>query len=401
MTSRLSASRIGAAVLGASLALLVSALPAIAEVHVKPKPEWDQRGADVFLEGKDKKLDTSLIGLEIDGTNTKVQAYCVELPTPLEHGRGLKEVPWDKHPNPNTKFKENADKIAWILQYTFPLVKAKELGAVIGKDLDENEAIGGTQAAIWHFSDGAKLDKGRVKNGDVVALYDYLTGEKNTGIKEQPTPTLTVEPKEKSGNAGDLIGPFTVTTTAGEVVLKADLPEGVVLADKNGNPLADPKAGTLAVQDAGTKTEEFYVKVPVGTPDGKASFSVEANAELAQGRLFVSSNDQLQTQSLVVAFPAKASLKAEGSVSWATAPASSTPPPSSSVTTPPTSTTESTPASTPPAPTTTTTPVPAGGSSGDLASTGASIFVPLIIGIVLVGGGAGALLVMRRRKSAP
>ncbi|HWO63220.1 MAG TPA: thioester domain-containing protein [Umezawaea sp.] len=397
MTSRLSASRIGAAVLGASLALLVSALPAAAEVHVKPKPAWDQGGADVFLEGKDKKLDTSLIGLEIDGTNTKVQAYCVELPTPLEHGEGLKEVPWDKHPNPTTKFKENAGKIAWILQHTFPLVKAQELGKVVGKDLDENEAIGGTQAAIWHFSDDAKLDKGRTRNDDISALYDYLTTKAEQATPE-PTPTLTVDPKEKAGNAGDLIGPFTVTTTAGEVVLKADLPEGVFLADENGNPLADPKAGTLAVQDAGTKTEKFFIKVPEGTPDGKASFSVEANAELAQGRLFVSSNDRKQTQSLVVAFPAKVNLKAEGSVSWATAPSSSTPPPSSTVTTPP-STTESVPSSTP-APTTTTTPVPAGGSSGELASTGASIFVPLIVGIVLIGGGAAALLVMRRKKSA-
>jgi TQXA domain-containing protein/LPXTG-motif cell wall-anchored protein len=399
MTSRLSASRIGAAVLGASLALLASALPASAEVHVKPKSEWDQRGADVFLEGKNDKLDTSLIGLEMDNTNTKVQAYCVELPTPLKDGEGLKEVPWDQHPNPTTKFKENAGKIAWVLEHTYPLVKAKDLGAVVNKDLDENEAIGATQAAIWHFSDGAKLDKGRVKNDDVVALYDYLTTKAESATPE-PTPTLTVEPKEKKGNAGDLIGPFTVTTTAGEVVLKADLPEGVVLTDKDGNPLADPKAGTLAVQAAGTKTEEFYVKVPAGTPDGKASFSVEANAKLTQGRLFVSSNDKLETQSLVVAFPAEVKLKAEGSVSWAAAPTSSTPPTSTTTTVPPTSTTETVPSTTESTPTTTTTPVPAGGSSGELASTGASIFVPLIIGVVLIGGGAGALLVMRRRKSA-
>ncbi len=405
MASRLSASRIGAAVLGASIALMASALPATAEVHVKPKGEWDQRGADVFLEGKGDKLDTSLIGLQIDNTDTKVQSYCVELPTPLKDGHGLKEVAWDKHPNPKTKFKENADKISWILQHTYPLIKAQELGKVVGKDVSEEEAIGATQAAIWHFSDDAKLDKGRVGNGDVVAVYDYLTGDKNEGIKEQPTPTLTIEPAEKKGAPGDLIGPFTVTTTAGEVVLKADLPAGVTLADKDGNVLSDPKEGTFAVKDAGTKTKEFWVKVPAGTADGKASFSVEANAELTQGRLFVSSNDQLQTQSLVVAFPAKANLKAKGTAEWAATGETTTPPSSTSESAPPTSTTtESAPSTSETVPTTTTTePVPAGGSSGEpdeLASTGASIFVPLVIGIVLVGGGAGALLVMRRRKAA-
>jgi len=403
MASRLSASRIGAAVLGASIALMASALPASAEVHVKPKGEWDQGGVDVFLEGKGDKLDTSLIGLQIDNTQTKVQSYCVELPTPLKGGHGLKEVAWDKHPNPTTKFKENADKISWILQHTYPLIKAEALGKEVGKDVSEEEAIGATQAAIWHYSDGANLDKGKVKNADVVAVYDYLTGSKNEGIKEQPTPTLAIEPADRTGKTGDLIGPFTVTTTAGEVVLKADLPSGVTLADKDGNTLSSPKEGTLAVKDAGVKTKEFFVKVPEGTPDGKASFSVEANAELTQGRLFVSSNDNLQTQSLIVAFPAKVDLKATGTASWAKGEAPSTPPSTTTEETPP-STTESAPSSTEATPTTTTQPVPAGGSSGEtggLASTGASIFVPLVIGIVLVGGGAGALLVMRRRKSTP
>jgi TQXA domain-containing protein/LPXTG-motif cell wall-anchored protein len=405
MASRLSASRIGAAVLGASLALMASALPASAEVHVKPKGEWDQGGVDVFLEGKGDKLDTSLIGLQIDNTQTKVQSYCVELPTPLKGGHGLKEVAWDKHPNPTTKFKENADKISWILQHTYPLIKAEALGKEVGKDVSEQEAIGATQAAIWHFSDGANLDKGRVQNADVVAVYEYLTGSKNEGIKEQPSPTLAIEPADKSGVTGDLIGPFTVTTTAGEVVLKADLPEGVTLADKDGNTLSNPKEGTFAVKDAGVKTKEFFVKVPAGTPDGKATFSVEANAELTQGRLFVSSNDKLQTQSLVVAFPAKVDLKATGTAAWAKGEAPTTPPSTTTTTTEetPPSTTESAPSSSETVPTTTTTQaVPAGGSSsetGGLASTGASIFVPLIIGIVLVGGGAGALLVMRRRKS--
>jgi TQXA domain-containing protein/LPXTG-motif cell wall-anchored protein len=382
---------------------MASALPASAEVHVKPKGEWDQKGADVFLEGKGDKLKTSLIGLQIDKTETKVQAYCVELPTPLKGGHGLKEVAWDKHPNPTTKFKDNADKISWILQHTYPLTKAEALGREVGKKVSEEEAIGATQAAIWHFSDGANLDKGRVGNDDVVAVYDYLTGSKNEGIKEQPTPTLTIEPADKTGVTGDLIGPFTVTTTAGEVVLKADLPADVTLTDENGNTLANPKEGTFAVKDAGVKTKQFFVKVPANAPDGRATFSVEANAELTQGRLFVSSNDKLQTQSLVVAFPAKVDLRAAGTAAWAKGEAPSTPPPTTTTEeVPPSSTSETVPPTSETVPTTTTQPVPAGGSSGEtgaLASTGASIFVPLIIGIVLVGGGAGALLVMRRRKS--
>ena len=40
------------------------------------------------------------------------------------------------------------------------------------------------------------------------------------------------------------------------------------------------------------------------------------------------------------------------------------------------------------------------GGDDDLASTGASIFVPLLIGIGLLGAGAGALLFVRRKRTA-
>src|SRR5688500_5440172 len=105
MASRL---RIGAALLGASVALTLSALPATAEVVVKPDNSAGQKGLDIYLQGKRDKLDTSLIGLKvIDREEIKVQAYCVELPTPLKDSLGLKEVPWDQHPNTDSLFRKN------------------------------------------------------------------------------------------------------------------------------------------------------------------------------------------------------------------------------------------------------------------------------------------------------
>lgn len=59
-----------------------------------------------------------------------------------------------------------------------------------------------------------------------------------------------------------------------------------------------------------------------------------------------------------------------------------------------TTTTEAAPAST----TTTVSPVPVA-NEDELASTGASILVPLLIGVGLLGGGAALLVVMRRRAS--
>jgi LPXTG-motif cell wall-anchored protein len=88
-------------------------------------------------------------------------------------------------------------------------------------------------------------------------------------------------------------------------------------------------------------------------------------------------------------------------VSETTSPSSETPPVETTTDT----TTESAPAtttlvSTSPAPTTTSVAVVPVNDEDELASTGASILVPLLAGIGLLGAGAGALFFVRRRNTA-
>lgn len=403
MAFRLNAACAGAAILGASVALMASALPASAEVKVQPHKDANQEGLEVFLEGRGTPADANLLGLIItdNGRKTTIRSYCVELPTRLDHGVPLHEVPWDQHPNPNTKFKQNSAKVNWILHHTYPLLKVEEVGKAVGKGISEKEAIAATQAAIWHFTDGADLNKRKPtkvgsSNEDVVAVYEYLIDEKiNTGIDQQPAPTLTLEPRKLEGTAGKLIGPFVITTTAETVVLTADLPEGVTLTDTDGNELAGPENGKYTAKDAGDKTAEVFVKVEPDVKAGEMAFSVEANAELAQGRLFVSDDIHKKTQSLIIASPTKVDVKVGAVAKWEAA-AVTTPPPTMITTT----TTSEMPTTISEVPTTTTAPapVPGGGNDDELASTGASTFMPLVVGVVLIGAGAGVLLLMRRRR---
>ncbi|GGP36846.1 thioester domain-containing protein [Saccharothrix coeruleofusca] len=402
--------RIGAAILGASLAMAPAALPAFADtVKVEPDRGAGENGLTVNLDdrGKHKSEGTSLIGLKITegAADTRARAYCVELPTPLKDGTPLSEVPWDQHPNEQTKFKQNSKFVNWILHNSYPQVKPSVLGEKTGKDIDAKEAITATQAAIWHYTDGAVLredatDKDKKTDEDVFAVYKYLTGAANTGIDQEPSPTLSVAPESLSGKAGELIGPFTVTTTADKVVLKADLPQGVKLTDKNGTELATAKEGEFAAQ-ADVKTGEVYVSVAQGTKPGKVEFSVEANAELRHGRLFVSSDRNKKTQSLIIATPSKVKVEVGAKADWAEAvvPTTTTTTEATTTTTAPATTTTEATTSTAPT-TTTTTAVAGGGENDDLASTGASIFVPLLIGLGLVGAGAATIIVMRRRKTA-
>ncbi|MDX8056584.1 thioester domain-containing protein [Lentzea sp. BCCO 10_0798] len=403
MASRL---RIGAALLGASALLSFSALPAHADVIIKPDRGGQEDGLNVHLINGDHhhRQNTAVIKLRIEGDEERsnVLTYCVELPTPLEDRDALKEVPWDQHPNPNTKFKVNAGKVLWILTNSYPGQSMDKVQAKFGKQFDKKETIAATQAAIWHFSDEAELD-GDKNDPDVIKLYERLVKDATANeIKEQPKPTLEIEPASKSGESGEKIGPFKVTTTASEVKLTANLPVGVTLTDKDGTPLAVQKQGDkVAVKAAGEKVSEFFVNVPEKTPTDSATIKLSAEAELAIGRLFVAHNKDKEdvAQSLVVAQPQKAKVEKEAKADWKL----KVVPPSSSSSTPPTTTTTTTtttPETTTPTTTSSTPANPApGGGEDDLASTGASILWPLLGGLVLVGAGVGALFVVRRKKA--
>ncbi|MEU4801288.1 thioester domain-containing protein [Actinosynnema sp. NPDC023587] len=415
MAPRLTLKRMGAAVLGASL-LFMSALPAAADaVKVTPDAGADEPGMGLNLIDKDGKpvdaggTNAKLIGLKIieNGKSQTATAYCVELPTRLLDNTPLEEVPWNEHPNSNTKFKENAAKVNWILHNSYPTVPFKDVAEAAGvpdlKTVKVSAVIVATQAAIWHFTDEITLDE---KNStvedednvdeDVLAIYKKLTGPDNVGIGDEPAPTLTVDPKELEGSAGSLIGPFTVKTTADKVIVEAGIPQGVALTDKDGKPLDVVQQGDLSAK-AETKVGEIFIKVDEGVAPGSVEFTVRATAQLHHGRLFVASDRNKQTQSLVIAKPTQVDALDKAKAKWSENTTTTTP--TTTTTSPAEATTTTT---TTVAPTTTTTEAPAGpgGNEDDLASTGASIFVPLLIGLGLLGAGAAAMIIVRRKKTA-
>ncbi len=390
--------RMGAALVGAAALLVATTVPAAADpVTGKVDPEAHVIGYQVNVgDGWLATIPTNLLGFTLaDGT--KLGMYCVEIHTDIDETHDMVERPWDDYPNADSPFHDNRAKINWVLHHGYP---AKSLEALSTQfpdahdGIDALEAIAATQAAVWHFSDDTDLDRDDPLSGDgsdeedaadALALYDYLVGDDNKGIGEQPTPTLSVTPETLSGKAGERIGPFTVTTSGTVEELAANLPDGVKITDADGTELT---ADTIA---DGT---ELYVDVPKGAADGTADFELTASAAVDTGRLFVGKDyDERPTQSLIVAKAEKTTLTAGAGVEWTAAP-----------TTPPTSTTTTTTTTTTVPPTTTTTedtPAPQPkNNDDDLAETGASILAPALIGLVLVGAGIGAMIFVRRRKKA-
>lgn len=402
MASRMKLARAGAAVAGASVALMLSAaLPAGADpAKGDVDPDNYVHGYHVNVGGGDRAdLGASLISFRLED-GTKLQMYCVEIDTSIDREHSMVEQPWDKYPNAQSPFNQNRDKINWVLHNGYPVVGADELaetlteqGAELKDGISEKEAISATQAAVWHFSDNTKLDRsnplpkgpGDAKD-DVLALYDYLTGDANVGIGDQPTAALAISPAEQSGEAGTRIGPFTVNTTGDIDELKANLPDGVKITDVDGVELTADKIKNNA---------QLYLDVPKDAEAGEGGFELTAEASVDTGRLFVGEkySDKNKTQSLIVATAEKSELTAAAKGTW------------TEVTTPPSSTTTAPPSTTETVPTTETTtseaPAPQPkNTGGDLAETGASVFTPILIGVVLVGAGIGALLFLRHRKRA-
>ncbi|QRP47126.1 thioester domain-containing protein [Amycolatopsis sp. FDAARGOS 1241] len=327
--------------------------------------------------------DTVLFGLKLtDGSMLKM--YCVQLEKNVDLGQDMVETPWDKYPDPDPKapFRLNNDKINWVLHHGFPTEDLKSLesalaakGVTLHDGLTQAEAIAGTQAALWHFSDNEDLDRdkpvpyGTADNGaDVLALYDYLTGSDNTGIGQQPKPTLSITPSSAKGEAGTRIGPFTIASTGDITDLTTQLPDGVKLTDADGKALAegDIKDGS-----------KLYLDVPKDAKAGTAELALKAVGHLDTGRLFVGENyAEHPAQSLIVAESQKTTVDTSASASWAEAGV-----------TPPT---------TPAAP---TSQAPAAGGSQPLANTGVNAGLPIGIGAALVLAGGAMLVLVRRRRS--
>ncbi|MBO0839732.1 MAG: thioester domain-containing protein [Sciscionella sp.] len=405
MKTRLLRAGIGASIIGASVAIAVAMLPANADPATGTvDPAQDQDGLVVNMAGEGH-VPTVLFGLKLNNGND-LHTYCVELTTSQDPKHpNMTEVPWNAYPNASSAFNKNRDKINWVLHNSYPDVQdLAALSAKTHRPLTAQEAIAGTQAAIWHYSDGATLQRNAVPSGggksaDVYALYRYLTGKDNVGIPDEPPAALSISPESQTGKSGDKIGPFIVSTTAKSIDLTSKFPAGVTLVDENGKNV---KSSDIA---NGTK---IYFKVPANSADGDGSFTLNANATVDTGRLFIGSdNKDHPTQSQIVATANETSLSATGKAHWTAAPVSTT---TGTPTSPPT-TTSAAPTSVssapvaPTAPRTTpsttapSTPAVANASNNsNLPNTGASILGPTVLGIALVFGGGLLVFLQRRRR---
>ena len=296
------AGRVGFAAGAAALLAFGLAAPGAAGTTRAQYVDNYESGPTVHMSGG--SIGTTIFNLDVEDSDSVLKMYCIDFETSIRGGAWYLEDDWANYPGKGD-FAEPG-KVHWILQNSYPNVEAEELGAEVGIDgLDSRDALGATQAAIWHFSNDEVLEE-HGNNDDLKEVYTYLVNNAEDLSQEEPEPSLRITPEEASGNAGEVVGEFLVETNAPDIEIDLNAPEGVELVDIDSGEPVD------TIGDGDT----VGFSVPEGAEAGEASFSLTGSATARTGRLFKGESDE-PTQTLVTAEDGPVSVSADASASWA------------------------------------------------------------------------------------
>jgi len=343
-----------------------------------------ENGTRVNMDGGGAR--TSLFNLRLED-GTVLTTYCIDYHTNIVRDAWYREDKWENYPGQGD-FAEPG-KVHWILQHGYPALSAAELGAAAEfEGLSDADALGGTQAAIWHFSNGMALE-GENSDG-VTAVYEYLIGAADDLPQTvEPDAALSITPGTATGTAGGTVGEFTVETNAASIPVTLEAPEGVTLVDiETGESVDTVESG-----------DTVGFSVPAGTAPGEASFSLEATATVATGRLFKGESDE-PTQTLITAQGGQTTVTASASATWEEGGETTPPTDEPSEPTEEPSEPES-PAPSPSEEPSETPSAPADDSNEPtLPVTGGALAGLVAAGIAALGAGGGAIYLSRKRKAA-
>lgn len=212
---------------------------------------------------------------------------------------------------------EAASKVTWIVRNSYPQVDGltdltgqlglPSLGAITPK-----QAVAATQAAIWHYSAGTNLVP--TENDPIVgALYGALVGAANVGAPLS-TPQLFSAPAspagilDLSGQAGDLVGPFTANENISKMFL---LTNGIVQlrpTDGQAVPITSLKRG-----------HKFFLQLPQGASPVEGVITAVGDPTAAVGRVVENVNGAANGQAFVLTDNAKLPIRQSLPVKWGVA----------------------------------------------------------------------------------
>jgi len=264
-------------------------------------------------------------GIRYTGSSTSdMIGYCIDLTATSRIGDQMKQVDWSQFQGHNS-VPQNMKKIAWVVNHSIEATGLETMNQDISawvasqngslsNGVSVQEAIAGTQAAVWSYSENTSADSfysdsylnhnsGATK--DAMWVYKWFRDKATDTAEHQGQLGLTLSADQISGDAGSKIGPLTVSTTASSAQLATDLPAGVTIVDANGNAIT----GNLHNGD------QIFVKVGADVATGEVVINLTASATLqTNGAQMWAGNYYNQT--LVTAHSVKANASAKATVKW-------------------------------------------------------------------------------------
>lgn len=313
---------IAIAVVGALAAAVIAAAPAQAAVDDKYK-YYDSysAGTGIRFEGSAASVQTRLYNLQGQSGAASTSSYSVDFSgTPPTNNNNYTQKAWTELGQGGTP--ESRGAVEWILKNSYPRVTTTTLRDTLRATqqfsafptgyFNESEAIAATQAAIWHFTDGANLDLVNTSpnTARIKLLYQYLVQEasgKPASSSEAPALELQSETDRTSFavEPGAAFGPFAIDasttatiTVAGPARIVGESGQALTGAQQPGTrfwvqPTADPAADGSAVLRAQTASvTTTFVNIALGAQHVSpyaaretlavlATSTQAANAELA------------------------------------------------------------------------------------------------------------------------
>ncbi|MFL1429584.1 MULTISPECIES: Cys-Gln thioester bond-forming surface protein [unclassified Nocardiopsis] len=253
-------------------------------------------GTDLVPAGGEP-VATALYSLRI-GNDDAVRAYTSSPGGEVRRRAAYVESDWSDTPG------GAADRARWIVAHSYPHRDLLSLSLDIGLPLGEEQAIAGTQAALWRVLSDTEPDR-EANDQTVLALYDHLV-EDGGALPPGPRP-LTVDPDHLEATAPqEPLGPLTVSSTG-------DGPLNVSLSGAPAAWLVDAQGRQTAQVADGNA---LYLDVSPSVPAGVVTLHVRGeNLPLAEGSLFTG-RDGVRTRPLVTAEPGEATITTTATVTW-------------------------------------------------------------------------------------
>lgn len=266
-----------------------------------------QGAALVLADGRE--VGTSLFSLRVADRDS-VRAYAAAADELEVHPRAAYvESAWSDSPQWTETPGETApaDRANWIVSHSYPAVDLPPLTTDTGLALlDEQQAIAGTQAALWHVLEGVEPD--RAANGAaVVALYDHLVEGSTAATGNTLSRSLEVSPSQMEAVAPEEpLGPLTVRSSGvGAVGVSVRGAPASWLVNGDGDQVTQAHDG-----------EEVFLDVDPSVPAGVVTLHVRGqDVPLPEGRLFTG-RDGVRTQPLVTAEAGTATSSTTATFTW-------------------------------------------------------------------------------------